>query len=235
MRSVFLLCLSLYHGTQTIGAQEHPHRHRLRLYHASAYTYQQERHTQPHRQPDRSTPAQCTIGRETARLSGYRGHRLRLYHASGYHRGTGKATDSLSDGYRHNVPSSERQRASAATDSLSLYRWQPDSLSGRIDPHRHRLRLYHASGYHRTASAGARIYTANRNTHSGHTGAHRQPQHMLPAQCTTPTIGTGSAGARTYSEQEHPHRARAYTMHTPSGRNSPRTPLLCIVYTDRPI
>ena len=66
-----------------------------------------------HRQPQRWLPAQYTIGRETARLSDYRGHRLRLYHVGTPHSGR---TDSLSDGYRHNIPSGERQTASAATE-----------------------------------------------------------------------------------------------------------------------
>ena len=66
-----------------------------------------------HRQPQRWLPAQYTIGRETARLSDYRGHRLRLYHVGTPHSGR---TDSLSDGYRHNIPSGERQRASATTE-----------------------------------------------------------------------------------------------------------------------
>jgi hypothetical protein len=60
---------------------------------------------------------------------------------------TGTATARLSDGYRHNAPSSERQTASASTDGTGF---------------------------------GSTI----QNTHSARTQPHRQPQHMLPAQCT---------------------------------------------------
>ena len=80
--------LPAQYTTPTIG---HPHRARAAaLYHDSrtdpqgraealCYASGYHRGTQPHSEPQRWLPAQCTIERETASLSLYRGHRLRLY------------------------------------------------------------------------------------------------------------------------------------------------------------
>ena len=167
MRSVFLLCLSLYHGTQTIGAQEHPHRHRLRLYHASAYTYQQERHTEPHRPPQHMLPAQCTIERETTRLSGYRQPQP-LQMAAGQpqraHRSTPAQAAALPCERVH-IPTGTAHTA--------------PQTAGQI----HTGTMYHRardSAPQRLQRAQAAALPCERLP-SGHRNGYRQPQRWLPA------------------------------------------------------
>ncbi len=197
------------------------------LCYASAYTYPQEHpqgHTDPHRaqaaalwscatDPHRNThsepqqwlPAKMYYAKETASAvtdstrCGYMVMRVHTHHRTGTPTaGTHSPTDSLSDGYRHNVPS-------AWSASLSGYRW-------------HRLRLYTMTAGH--IPTGARIPIGHRNGYSApqplpwytdHRGtgtAHTAPQ--AAALCY--------ASAYTYP-QEHPqghtdpHRAQAAALY----------------------
>ena len=119
----------------------------------------------------------------------------------------------------------------------------------------HALRLYTmtAGQIHTGTRCGSTMY-ARTHTHRGRTQPHSEPQRWLPAQCTTPTIGqpqrarvyiqrTGtpaqgaqihtdslSGRAYIYSEQEHPQRARAYTMHTIGAKFPPRPPIVYCIY-----
>ena len=71
-----------------------------------------------HRQPQRWLPAQYTIGRETDRLSGYRGHALRLYTMTAGQIHTGTGCGSTMRARTHTIGAQERH-----TDSLSGHRW----------------------------------------------------------------------------------------------------------------
>ena len=90
-------------------------------------------HTQPHRQPQHMLPAQYTIERETARLSGYSGHALRLYTMT---------APQIHTGHTHH-----RTAYSGRTDPHRAHRAHPpsDSLQRAHRSTQHRLRLYHGT------------------------------------------------------------------------------------------
>ena len=139
--------------------------------------------------------------------------------------------------------------------ALRLY-----TMTARTDPHRHRLRLYHA----RAATIGtgtphsgrtephsepqrwlpaqcttptigqpqrARVYTANRNTRTGRTDPHSEPQHILPAQSTTPTIGQPQR-ARVYIQRTGTPTAgaRVHNAHTIGAKFPPHPPIVYCIY-----
>ena len=123
--------------------------------------------TQPHSEPQRWLPAQYTIERETARLSGHRWHVLRLYHVRGL------------SGHRWHVLRLYHVRAATIgaqerlQHRLRLYHVRAATI-GAQERLQHRLRLYH--GTH-PPSDSLSLYHGTQ-PHTGHTGAHRQPQRL---------------------------------------------------------
>ncbi len=188
--------LRLYHGTHTIGHRNGYRWHALRLYHVRAATIGQE-----HPQRARADPQTAS-----AMATGT------MYHA--------KETDTLSNGYRYNVPCERDRPPQRARMARAAALW-----SCAYTP-----TIGHRNGTQTpSARATGTIYHRARDS---------EPQHMLPAQCTTHTIGTGCGStmvhthhrsAHTDRTQERLQRASASTMvHRPSGhRNGTHSPTGC--------
>jgi len=165
LRSVFLLCAAaLYHDSRTDPQRAHRAAQRASAM-ATGTIYHRARDSAPQRPQMACAEAlPCASGYHrgtgtatapAAALPWYTHHRHSLQRARVHipTAATQSLTDSLSDGYRHNVPSSERQRASAGaqihTAPAAATIGQPQRLPW-YTPHSGRAAaLPCASGYHR--------------------------------------------------------------------------------------
>ena len=207
------------------------------------------------RHPQQWLPIQCTMRERQTASAGTDGTRCgsMVMRVHTHHRTQERHTDTLSEGYRHNIPSSERQRASAHATGTMYH-----------THHRHRLRLYHGthppserayrsdtgtatarlSLYHGTQTIGAqerhtqphrlRLYAmrarthTHRNTHRGtqiHTG-HRLQLYAMYARTYTHRNG--------YRPPQRSQIARAAALwscatdpHTNTHRHPQRAQMAC--------
>ena len=158
---------------------------------------------------------------------------------SGHRNGTQARTDSLSDGYRHNVPHtpSDSLSGSMLCERVHIPTGTPTAgAPAQCTIERETARLstctgteyhtHHRTGYsepHRsTQGTGLRLYAmyarthTHRNTHSGHTEPHRQPQRLYAMRARTHTHRNTHSGrtGTMYHRGTHTdrtgHRLRLY-------------------------
>ena len=182
--------------------------------------------TQPHSEPQRWLPAQCTtptIGQPTASRTDPHRHRPRLYTMRAATIGTRCGSTIVHTPTQGTQAHTAPQRASAMATGTMYHTHHRTASAGRTDPHRHRPRLYTM----RAATIGQPQRLPWYTPHTGHTGAHRQPQRLYTMRAATIgqpqrlpwyTPHTGHTGAHRQPQRgahtdRTGHRLRLYAMY----------------------
>jgi hypothetical protein len=206
-------------------------------------------HTEPHSEPQRWLPAQCTIERETDRLSLYRWHRLRLYHGTHPQRAqehpqrahrAGQTASAMATGTMyHRARDRPPQPLPWYTPTIG----QP--TASRTDPHRHALRLYamraHTpSGTHTDRTGHAlrlyhgthpqRAHRASQTASAMATGTMYHTHHRTAYSEPHRSTQTASSGARIYTASRNARTGRARAQCTHHRGEIPPAPPYCVLY-----